>query len=99
VTVSGAGTVKAEQDTGSTKASAAKKKRKKKPTIYLKPARVTVTKAGPVTLKLKPTSAAKKKLRKVSKLKVKIKITFQPAGLQPITRTTTVTLKAQKKKK
>lgn len=77
---------------------AAKKKKKKvaliKKTVFTAPA------AGPVTIKLKPTSAGKKLLKSKGKFKVKLAIAFKAnEGTLVTTQHKTITVKAKKKKK
>ncbi|MBV9311274.1 MAG: hypothetical protein JOZ73_10595 [Solirubrobacterales bacterium] len=60
----------------------------------VKSIRKTVTRAGTVTLKIKPSKLGKRTLRHRHKLKVKLRITFTPSGSKTsITKTVTVTLK------
>jgi hypothetical protein len=75
-------------------ATAAKKKKK----ALVKPAKAIATKAGPVKLKIKPTKAGKKLLKKKHKLKVKLAITFTPTGGTPKTQVQSITIKVKKKK-
>ena len=76
-------------------ATAAAKKKK----LLIKPARAVATKAGPVKLKIKPTKAGKKILRKKKKLKVSLAITFTPTGGSPHTEVTKLTIKVKKHRK
>ncbi len=57
---------------------------------------LTANKAGTFKLRLKPSAAAKRLLRKKGKLKVKVKLTFSPTGGTPKSSTRTVTLKLKK---
>ena len=79
----------------SRRATAAAKKKK----ALIKPARAVATKAGPVKLKIKPTKAGKKVLRKKHKLKVRLAITFTPTGGSPRTEVSKLTIKVKKHKK
>ena len=74
VTVPGAGVLKAAQA----------RVTKKKPAL-IRAVRVRASKAGKVSLKLKPTAAGKKVLAKKGKLKVSAKFTFTPTGGKPKT--------------
>lgn len=69
-----------------------RKKGKRKPAL-VKRTKVNVKKAGPVRVKVKPTKAGKKVLRRKGKLKAKVDITFTPTGGQPSTVTRKVTIK------
>jgi len=78
-------------------ASIAKKKKKYKPLI--KPLTANFAVAGPITLKIKLTSAGLKLLNKTGKLKVKLAITFTPTGGTSASQFKTITIKKAKKKK
>jgi hypothetical protein len=71
----------------------------KKKKLLVKPARAIAKKAGPVRLKIKPTKAGKKVLRKKKKLKVSLAITFTPTGGSPHTEVSKLTIKMKKAKK
>jgi hypothetical protein len=58
-----------------------------------KPVKVSASKAGTVTLTVKPTAAARKLIAKRGKLKVKALITFAPTGGKPASHKTSVTFK------
>jgi hypothetical protein len=73
-------------------ATAAVKKKK----LLIKPARAVAKQAGPVKLKIKPTKAGKKILRKKKKLKVSLAITFTPTGGSPHTEVSKLTIKVKK---
>ena len=92
VKVPGPGKLTAKGVAASAKAKASKAK---KPQSPLKPATVTATKASTVTIPLKPTPAAMKTLRTERKLRVKVAVTFDPAGGSPRTQTLPVVLKLQ----
>ncbi|HEY6780874.1 MAG TPA: choice-of-anchor L domain-containing protein [Thermoleophilaceae bacterium] len=80
-------------------AAGKRKRTKKAKRALIKPTKATATKAGPVTLKLKPTKAGKKLLKKKHKLKVKLAITFTPTGGTPKTQVKTITIKVKQKKR
>jgi hypothetical protein len=61
-----------------------------------KTVKVSSSKAGTVTLTLKPSAAARKLIAKRGKLKVKALITFAPTGGTPARHTTSVTFKKPK---
>jgi hypothetical protein len=73
-------------------ATAAAKKKK----LLIKPARAVAKKAGPVKLRIKPTKAGKKILRKTKKLKVRLAITFTPTGGSSHTEVSKLTIKVKK---
>jgi NHL repeat len=87
VAVPGPGRVVAED---ATRARSGHKRSKNRPTL-IKRAEKTATGAGQLTLKLEPTSAAKKALRR--RLVATVKITFTPRNGLPASRTAKVTLK------
>jgi hypothetical protein len=89
VKVPGPGKLTAKAEASKAKAGKVKK------TQWLKPAAVTASKAGSVTIPLKPTAAAKKILKAEHKLRVKVAVTFDPAGGSPRTETVPVVLKLQ----
>jgi hypothetical protein len=62
-------------------------------------ATVTVRAAGPLTLSLKLTAAAKRQLKRKHKLRLTVKVLFTPTGGTAGTVTETVTLKAARKRK
>jgi hypothetical protein len=74
------------------KGAKGKKKAKKKPAL-IKKTTVNATKAGPVRVKIKPTKAGKKILKRKGKLTTKINVTFTPTGGQANTVTRKVTIK------
>ena len=90
VQVPGPGTVSAQQTTGTARVSAAAKK--KKPAL-VKKAKKVATKAGPVKLKIKPTEAGKRVLRRKKKLTVRMRFTFTPTGGTPNSKTKKITIK------
>lgn len=55
--------------------------------------------AGPATITIKPSAAAKKALKKGAKLKVSVRLTFTPNGGTANSQTKTVTVKGQKAKR
>jgi hypothetical protein len=61
-----------------------------------KTVKVSASKAGTVTLTVKPTAAARKLIAKRGKLKVKALITFAPSGGSPASHKTSFTLKKPK---
>ena len=95
LTVSGKSTVPAKFTKVVT--TAAKKKKKAKKITYGKTT-VSVSAAGKVTVNVKPSSAAKKALKKGAKLKVSFQVTYTPTGGTAKTATKTVTVKGKKKK-
>ena len=62
-------------------------------------ATVTASQGGAVKLTIKPSSAAKKALKKGAKLKVSVKLTFTPSGGTAATQTKTVIVKGKKPKR
>lgn len=105
VTVPGPGSVEATDGgggyTASDRAEAARKKRKKpkKAKALVKKTTVQATQAGPVSLTIRPTSAAVKLLNKKGKLTVRVKVTYTPTGGAPNSKTIPVTLKKKKQGK
>jgi hypothetical protein len=83
VKVAGAGRVTAK-DAGSGKAR-------------FKPVKGSASRAGTVTLTVKPTSAARKLIARRGKLKVKVLITFAPTGGKPASHKTSVTFRKPKR--
>jgi 5-hydroxyisourate hydrolase-like protein (transthyretin family) len=99
--VPGPGTLTAQQAAGARQASIAAKRQKRKGRAQpklIQPTSVTATKAGAVTLTLKPTAAALKLLRGHRSVKVSVRITFTPTGGTPSNHTIQVTFKAPKGK-
>jgi hypothetical protein len=93
VTVPGAGLLRlidAARAAGSSRAAVAKKK------ALIKSIKRNTKKPGKVTVKIKPSKAGKAILRKKGKLKVKVRISFTPAGG---TKSTTATKKIKLKLK
>jgi len=68
-----------------------------KPPDLLKPARATATGAGPVTLKLRPSKATKRKLKKKRSQKALVQVTFTPTGGTAASQNTSVKFKRPKK--
>jgi hypothetical protein len=91
VRVPGPGELSAEDDATSRKASVAAGKK-----ALIKKVKVTVAKAGTVTIKIKPTSAGKAMLKKKGKVRVKVKVAFAPTGGTPASKTIKVTLKLKR---
>ena len=60
--------------------------------------RVVATKAGPVKVKIRPSKAGKKALRRKGRLRVKVKLTYTPTGGTARSTTKRVTLKLKKRK-
>jgi hypothetical protein len=56
----------------------------------------TVTGAGPLKLKLRPTSSAKKLLKKGKPVRVAVKVTFTPRGGTPASQTKSVKLRRKR---
>jgi len=101
VDVPGPGTLTAQQAAGGRQASIAAKRHKRKGRAQpklIEPVSVTATRAGAVTLTLKPTAAALELLRGHRSVKVSVRITFTPTGGTPSNHTIQVTLKAPKGK-
>ena len=96
VQVPGPGTLTAGQApaAGASRRAVASAKRK-----LIKPAKAIAKQAGAVTLKLRPTKAGKKQLRKRGRIKVSLAVTFTPTGGTPNTEISKLTIKAKKKKK
>jgi len=97
VTPSGAG---AASIAAKGKKKGGKGKKKAKPAL-IKKTTVKVGKAGPVKVKIKPTKAGKKIIKKKGRLSTKVDITFTPTGGKARTVTKKVTIKknASKPKK
>jgi len=99
--VPGPGTLTAQQAAGARQASIAANRHKRKGRAQpklIQPVSVTATRAGSVTLTLKPTAAALKLLRGHRSVKVSVRITFTPTGGTPSNHTIQVTFKAPKGK-
>jgi 5-hydroxyisourate hydrolase-like protein (transthyretin family) len=99
--VPGPGTLTAQQAAGGRQASIAAKRHKRKGRAQpklIQPASVTATKAGAVTLTLRPTTAALKLLRGHHSVKVSVQIMFTPTDGTPSNHTIQVTFKAPKGK-
>ncbi len=104
VVVPGPGVVTASDGAtagASTRAQIAQKKKKKKAKrkALIARTRVVATKAGPVKVKIRPSKAGKKALRRKGRLRVKVKLTYTPTGGTARSTTKRVTLKLKKKKK
>jgi hypothetical protein len=97
IQVPGPGTLTAAQApaAGASRRATASAKRKQ----LVKPASAIAKQAGPVKLKLKPTKAGKKQLRKKGKIKLSLAVTFTPTGGTPKTEVSKLTIKAKKKAK
>jgi hypothetical protein len=93
ITVPGPGTVSAQDATTGSKPRLLRSAKKKKNRASIKPVKTTVTKAGVVRLKLQPTTAGNKTLKRKHKLKVTVRVTFTPAGGTPKSMTVIVTFK------
>jgi hypothetical protein len=100
VTVPGAGTVQAQDAaTGLSRlAGTAKKKGKQKGRGLIKPVTVQAAAAGRVTLILKPTSTARKKLAKKGRVSVNVRVTFTPTRFTPKSAVVPVTLSKKRPK-
>jgi len=96
LTLPGPGTVTAA-DASAPKATTSKAKKKK--SAVVKAAPLTVTAPGTATLKIKPTGAGKKKLKKAGKLSFKLNVTFTPTGGTAATQQFKGKLKLARKKK
>ncbi len=99
ITVPGPGAVTASDAATGTAArlartSATKKKKKK---ALIATTKVTATKAGPLKVKIRPSAAGKKVLRRKGKLKVTVKLTYTPTNGTPNSQVKKVTLKLKKK--
>jgi hypothetical protein len=99
VVVPGPGLLTASDASNASATAAAKKKRKKRKPALVKRARKRATKAGKVTIHLKPTKAAKRKLRHRRSLKAKVKITFTPTGGKANSHRKTIKFKRAKHKR
>ena len=60
---------------------------------------VIATKAGKVKVKIRPSPAGMKVLRRKGRLKVKVNLTYRPTNGTPRTQVKSVTLKLRKKKR
>lgn len=78
---------------GASAAARKKGKKKAKKPALIKKTTVKVKKAGPVKVKIKPTKAGKKAIKKKGRLTTKVNITFKPTGGTARTITKTVTIK------
>ena len=58
----------------------------------LAPVRRSVAGEGPVTVKLKPNSAARRVIKRKKRLRVSLRVSFTAPGRRPLSRTTRVTL-------
>jgi hypothetical protein len=96
VTVPGPGVLTAADGTG-VKSTSARIAARRKPLIAR--TRVRATKAGPVKVRIRPSTAGKKVLRRKGRLKVKVALTFTPDGGSPKTTVRTVTLKLKKRRR
>jgi hypothetical protein len=101
VNVPGPGTLRVTDATGTVLSAnhlgyvARKRKRKSR----IKPVKLTTTKAGTVKVRIRPSKYGKKLLKRKSKLRVKLLVSFTPKGApSAATSTKTVTLKAKKKR-
>jgi hypothetical protein len=90
LTASGEGRLAAAPKPREPKAHATKAKKRQ---ALIKPVTVNVTRAGDVTLHLRPTPAARAVLRQKHKLRVPVEVTFAPAGGSPRTATVPVVLR------
>ncbi len=90
VRVKGEGTLTAPPKTHEPKAHATMAKKRQ---VLIAPARVVATRAGSVTLRLKPTAPARRVLRQKHKLRVPVEVSFSPVGSSPRTVTVPVVLK------
>jgi hypothetical protein len=101
VVVPSAGRLRVQQAGASLAVASAKKKgkkKRKKKAALIKSVTLNPTKAGPVTVKIRPSKAGKKLLAKKGKFKVKVKITFTPkAGGKGLSFTKTIKMKGKKK--
>ncbi len=70
---------------------------RKRRTITVARARASARRAGRVTVTLRPSRAARAMLRRVTRLKASVRVTFRPAGGAPATRTTTVTFRSPRR--
>lgn len=91
VRVPGPGLLQARAADASTAGASAGKARNRRPPI--KPATARAAKAGTVTIRLRPTRSALAILERKHKLRVKVAVTYTPAGDPPETATVPVVLK------
>lgn len=84
---------------GTANVPSAKSSRVHKKKITVGKVTLTAGKAGTYNLKLKPSGAAKKRLREKGKLKVSLKVTYTPTGGTAKTSNSSVTLKLSTSKK
>jgi hypothetical protein len=100
VNVPGPGLLGLVDDRAATGATVAVVTRAAAKKARVKPVKKTVTKAGTITLKIKPSKAGKRVLRRKHRLKVKVRISFTPAGGKTsANQTASVTLKLKRKKR
>jgi hypothetical protein len=98
VNVPGPGTLSATGVRVGTVQAARRKKRKRKRASPIRPAHATATAAGPVTLHLKPTAAARKLFAKHKKVLVVVTVGYVPTGGSRATQTRLVTLAKKRRK-
>lgn len=97
VTVRGPGLLRAADDRA---AAAGATLSAKKGKARIKPVKRNVKKAGTVTLKIVPSKAGKRALRRKHKLKVKLRVTFTPTGARTSAiETKSVTLKLKRRRR
>jgi hypothetical protein len=73
---------------------------KRKPKARVKGIRRNIKKAGKVTVRIRPSKAGKRTLRRKHKLKVKLRVTFTPSGAKSSAVTTkTLTLKLKRRRR
>ena len=83
---------------GTTNVPSAKSSRAPKKKITVGKVVLTASKAGTYNLTLRPSAAAKKRLREKGKLRVSLKVTYTPTGGTAKTSNSSVTLKLSTKK-
>jgi hypothetical protein len=98
VVVPGPGVVTASDGSASAASVRARIAAKKKKAL-IATTKVIATKAGPVKVKIKPSKAGKKILRRKGRLRVKVRLTFTPTNGVARSQVKSVTLKIKKKRR
>jgi hypothetical protein len=70
----------------------------RRPSARIAPVRKAIARSGPVTVKLKLNTAAKRLLRRKEKLAIRLRSTFTETGGRPVTETRRATLTPPPKK-
>jgi hypothetical protein len=99
IVVPGPGVVTAsDAAAGGSSARAAQRRRKSRRKALIQRTRVVAKRAGRVTLKIRPTKAGKKALRKRGRLRTRVRITYKPTGGTARSKTVRLTLKLKRKR-